>query len=171
MGWRVSYYQAVKDEPLRLEKEIDESTGEVVSEYYEINGQMIINNEGTEIWLYDITEEQKSNSELFEKLADDPDCDYYKVTKTGLELIISKYRERIIKMFKGMLDKDPEFGTTDQYAKRKLWMWEHGLELNMKYDKSLGVTTSSFWEYTVFNLVYLYRNFDFENYNLVLYGG
>ena len=89
-------------------------------------------------------------------------------------LIIEKYRENIIKMFEQQLvpqNPDSEYSSCEEYTKRKLWSWKHNLEINLDYDKHIGVTTSSLWEYTIFNLVYLYRNFDFDNYALVLYGG
>lgn len=171
MSWRVSYYKANKEKPVTLVEDKDEETGELIGTYYEVNGEMIINNEGTQIWLDEITDEQKKNPELFTEIVEDEDCDYFLVTKAGLRLIIEKYRENIIKLFEGQLAQDPEYGTCEQYTKRKLWSWKHNLEINLDYDKHIGVTTSSLWEYTIFNLIYLYRNFDFDNYVLVLYGG
>lgn len=169
MSWRVSYYKADKTEPL-LRVEETEDDGTVVYNGYEVNGEELLNNEGTSIWREDITEEQKNNPQLFSQIIKSDDYDFYRVKKDGLKLIIEKYEEHIIKMFEGMIAGNTEYGTLELYAQRKLYMWKHHLELNMKR-KNKGVTNSSLWEYTVFNLVYLYHNFDFDNYELVLYGG
>lgn len=167
MGWRVSFYKADRERPIIVNEPDDDGNGK------QINGEELLNNEGTVIWTEEITEEQKNNPELFSKLIDDEDCDYYNVTKSGLELFIQKYREHIINMYEGFLKEDEASRfSLQRYAKRKHFMWSHGLVLNMwkNYDH-IGVTTSDLWEYTIFNLIYLYRNFDFENYKLVLYGG
>lgn len=169
MSWRVSFYRADKDEPIVQIDVQDESYNDI-----RINGEEILNNEGTVIWTKEITDEQKNNPELFEKLVDHEDCDYYNVTKAGLELFIQKYRDHIIQMYEDFLKPDDEVAGFNlrRYAERKLWNWQHGLILNMwkNYDH-IGVTTSDLWEYTIFNLIYLYRNFDFDKYKLVLYGG
>ena len=171
MSWRVSYYKADKKEPLKKEDEIDEETGEVINSWYEVNGEEILNNEGTQIWLDEISDEEKKNPEYFEEIVEDEDCDFFRVKKAGLELIINAYKKHIIEMFEYQLNKDPDYADCDTYTKMKLWSWKHDLVINLKHSKEIGVTTSSHWEYTIFNLVYLYQHFDFENYELVLYGG
>ena len=173
MSWRVSFYKADKNEPLtrKLVHEDEDSTYEKTY----INGQEILNNEGTIFWTEEISQEEKENPELFEQLWEDPcgDCDYYEVKRPGLKLFIEKYQKHIIKMYEDMLaDPDNPLEGINAYAKRKLWNWKHDLVVNLRDDyKFTRVTFSDFYEYTIFNLIYLYHNFDFENYKLVLYGG
>ena len=165
MSWRVSFYKADKNEPLtrKLVHEDEDSTYEKTY----INGQEILNNEGTIFWTEEISQEEKENPELFEQLWEDPcgDCDYYEVKRPGLKLFIEKYQKHIIKMYEDMLaDPDNPLEGINAYAKRKLWNWKHDLVVNLRDDyKFTRVTFSDFYEYTIFNLIYLYHNFDFEN--------
>jgi hypothetical protein len=173
MSWRVSFYKADKNEPLTRELDHEDEYGTYENTY--INGEEILNNEGTIFWTEKISREEKENPELFEQLWEDPsgDCDYYEVKRPGLKLFIEKYQQHIIKMYEDMLaDPDNPLDGINAYAKRKLWNWQHDLVVNLRDDyKFAGVTFSDFYEYTIFNLIYLYHNFDFDNYKLVLYGG
>ena len=56
MGWRVSWYKADKNEPLKIT--IDEDGYENI----DINGVMVANNNGTEFW-----QELKYKNEDFQK--------------------------------------------------------------------------------------------------------
>ena len=97
MSWRVSFYKADKNEPLTRELDHEDEDGTYENTY--INGQEILNNEGTIFWTEKISREEKENPELFEQLWEDPsgDCDYYEVKRPGLKLFIEKYQQHIIK--------------------------------------------------------------------------
>ena len=81
MGWRVSWYQADKENPVTVEQIDDEWSGKTY-ETGKINGEMIMNNQGTDMWI-----DLKSNNEDFKKeikcLTNDTDQDFYSITKKG----------------------------------------------------------------------------------------
>lgn len=56
MGWRVSWYKADKNEPLKIT--IDEDGYEDI----DINGEMVANNNGTEFW-----KELRCKNEIFKR--------------------------------------------------------------------------------------------------------
>ena len=187
MSWRVSFYKADINEPIIKEKVRDDETGE--EEEIFINGKEILNNEGTAIWKEHITREQKENPELFELLID-PETgeDYYRVTKVGLRLFIDKYEEEITKSFEDLYAtpdvqemKETGIDTNDvtaedihyvelkEYVHHKLHEWRY--HLVSQPDADYKMTYSGYWEYTIFNLIFIYRTFDFDKDMLVLYGG
>lgn len=170
MSWRVSFYKADKKQPLIIKEDDNPEYPEI-----EINGVQIINNEGTKVWQYDITEEEKNNPELFVKLRDDFDCDYYEFKKKGLELFIRKYEELIINDFKELYNTPEEDDPKEhfkRYLRRKVWEWGQHLTIEKDLDKDqYRVNNSDWFEYTIFNLIHLYKTFDFDNYCLVLWGG
>ena len=99
MSWRVSFYRANKEQPLII-KQTDEDGYEDV----DINGEEIINNEGTQVW-QDMSEEERNNHDLFVDLRpDDEDWDIFLVTKKGLELFIRKYEKENAEMFKNLMN-------------------------------------------------------------------
>lgn len=92
MGWRVSWYKADKNEPIKFITE-DYGDGETYT-YPEVNGECVANNQGTEFWLK-LKDDEEFKKEI-ECLKEDDDCDYYSITKEGFKQIILAYRERII---------------------------------------------------------------------------
>ena len=169
MSWRVSFYRANKEQPLII-KQTDEDDYEDV----DINGEEIINNEGTQVW-QDMSEEERNNHDLFVDLRpDDEDWDIFLVTKKGLELFIRKYEKENAEMFKNLMNpSDAEWEQVKEgYFRRKFFEWSQHFAVERDLDKiEFKVTNSSYWEYTVFNLIHLYKSFDFEKYALVLWGG
>lgn len=171
MSWRLSWYKVDKNEPLRI---VNEEDG---SEYPEANGEMILWAEGTEVWL-DMPEEYKDNTKYFEELVIDEDCDYFEVTKEGLKIFIEKYREIIAKAYKEGFKSDEErefnWPSLKSYDEEKMREWEHGLVYDLDVEKGnhqFELATSWKYEYTIFNLIAVYKLFDFENYKLIIIGG
>ena len=163
MSWRVSFYKADKTTP------IIEVRDEEDYPHKEVNGEQLLNNEGTNIWKEDVSEEEKNNPELFQKLADDPDYDFYLVTRQGLRLLIEKYNKRVAYVFELMMKGDLSVGLPEEQIRKKHFFWSHDLVVNMR-DDLFGVTRGDYYEYTIFNLVLLYKTFDFEHYSLVIWG-
>lgn len=169
MSWRVSFYKADKQHPLVFSEPEEDSYVSV-----DVNGEEIINNEGTQVW-QSMSQEERDNEELFICLKpDDEDFDIFQVTKKGLELFIRKYEKENAEMFKNLAnppDADWEL-TREEYFKHKMWEWSMHLTVEKDLDKnSYKVTNSSYWEYTIFDLIHLYKTFDFDKYALVLWGG
>ena len=181
MGWRVSWYKADKENPLLLKQEED---------YLDIiiNGELLLNDQGTNVWLKnkELPEFQKEIKCLFE----DPDRDFYSITKEGFKMMILSYRQCVIEYYQRLLalHRNPESGkdfdyesipTLEEEIERELrgWRYEwksegnsHYINLNFDSDK-VGVSGSTYYKYAIFDLMFVYKTFDWDNYTMVVYGG
>ena len=187
MGWRVSWYKANKEQPLKI------TINEDGYEDIDINGVMILNNSGTEFW-----QELRYNNEDFKKdikcLKDDPDIDLYSITKEGFKMMILAYRQRVIDYMKAAIDlyEHPEekdmrkhWFTVDlvQDYKSELREWESCYKKEDKGDDfyfnidlqtpktQFGISGSWLYKYAIFDMIEIYKYFDWENDLMVVYGG
>lgn len=169
MSWRLSWYKVDKNEPLRI---ITEEDG---FKYPEANGEMILWAEGTEIWL-DMSDEDKHNPLYFKELWEDEDCDYYEVTKAGVAKFIEGYRQIIVKAYKEGLKSDEErefnWPSISNYDNEKMWEWDKELVYDLESSShEFELATSWKYEYTIFNLIAVYKLFDFDSHKLIVIGG
>ena len=86
MGWRVSWYQADKENPVIVE-ENDEGDG-VLYSTGKINGKQVMNNQGTDIWI-----ELKTNNEDFKKEIEDTLSNWPVVTNKDDKTVVFIERE------------------------------------------------------------------------------
>ena len=188
MGWRVSWYRADNENPIKT-KFIENEGYEVA----EINGELVLSDQGTDIW-----KELLYNNDDFKKevkcLYDDPDCDYYSITKEGFKMIILAYRERVINNIKKQIDvyNNPELKDTPDYWRcdgnllrlimEELHIWEftfpredgsicyENIDIN-KPKGEFGISGSWTYKYAIFDMIEVYKYFDWDNYTMVVYGG
>ena len=187
MGWRVSWYKADKNEPLIITHEVGKYDDEW--DDVKINGECICHNNGTEFW-----QNLKYNNEDFKKeikcLFDDPDCDYYSITKEGFKMIILEYRQRVIDYMKASLDL---YQHPEEKESRKHWFtvdlvqeWEHEIRewehtflgdndetcyFNIDLSDKKRVSGSWMYKFAIFDMIFIYKTFDWDNYTMVVYGG
>ncbi len=108
------------------------------------------------------------------------------LTKDDFKAVIDAYRQKIIDWFQGLLnpEDDPIIPSKLSKEERKRILIEH--EIQDKLDRWSGkyfgidpidldegkdrITVSWLYEYTIFELVRLYKIFDWENDDLVLVG-
>lgn len=183
MGWRVSWYKADKQQPLIITKREDGY------EEVEINGTPIYYDQGTDAWI-----DLKNNPDMqneFKCLKEDPDIDYYSITKEGFKQIILYYRQKVIKYLKKSIElhKNPDLKCkSDYYFVKPLldiveedlreWEQEWGSKsgtisysnIDLK-DNSNYISSSWTYKYGIFDMIYLFKTFDWENNELVIYGG
>lgn len=184
MGWRVSYYQADKTQPLKHHRRDKDGY-----EWVEVNGKEVMNNQGTEFW------RELKNDEEFKKeikcLHPHPDCDYYSITKEGFKRIILAYRQRIIEYHRQALEneenpnlKEGDWNrcrqTPGELMKDELREWEAeyrdergGMRyfcINLSDEKNL-LSGSWKYKYAIFDMIFLLKTFDWEKYAMVVYGG
>lgn len=184
MGWRVSWYSADKNEPLKC---IIEEDG---SETIEINGECVSNNNGTDFWL------KLKYDEDFKKeitcLKEYPVIDYYSITKKGFQMIILEYRKHIINYMKEYLEsfKKLDFNNDKEIWKgsdlildyeRELREWQssykesdnetHYFNIKFKEKEQLGLSGSWLYKYAIFDMLEVYKYFDWDNKIMVVYGG
>lgn len=179
MGWRLHWYKADKENPITIIHDVDDDES---YDYCEVNGVRILYCEGTEFWI-DLPEEEKNNTNYFIKLHSDDDTETYEVTKEGVKLFIEKYRQRIIKILSEAIKSDDEreinYTSNESYTKQKLSEFNMNLVYDFEEDKDengnirdqFEITSSWKYEYCIFNLIAIYKLFDFENYKLVVDGG
>ena len=186
MGWRVSWYKADKNEPITHISEDDEST------WFKINGEQILNDGGTDIW-----QELSLKNEEFKKeincLFENDDVDVFSITKKGFEMIILGYRQKVIDYMKAAIDlyEHPEEKYLNKHwftldlvkdYKSELREWEStykdengiskffNIDLNKPNDK-FGISGSWLYKYAIFDMIEIYKYFDWDKYTMVVYGG
>lgn len=165
MGWRVNWYECPKDiNPIKL---IQSDDGEIVD--FEILGKEILGNEGTSIWKI-IRNREDFNKEI-NCLLPSEDFDIYSISKEGLRLIILEYKKVITEHFEEIYQTKDQF-EMEHYFRKKVFEWSGGWAIIENLEKDyFTVTRSSQFEYTIFNLANLYKLFDWDNKQLVIYGG
>lgn len=186
MGWRVSIYKADKNNPISI------NVDEYGYESADINGERIAYDCGTDTWCT-----LKHSNEEFKKeikcLKEDCDQDFYSITKNGFKMMILDFRNRIIKNIKKSIEvtETPEIKETKydyaytpdalQYLKEELREWEtswgdkddeHYMNIVFAEDRKLfGISGSWLYKYAMYDMLEIYKYFDWDNYTMVIYGG
>lgn len=108
------------------------------------------------------------------------------LTKDDFKAVIEAYRQKIVDWFQSLLNPDESQVTVAKLSKeeRKHFEWKHQIEDKLdrwsgKYfgispinlnENSERITDSWLYEYAIFELIRLYKIFDWENDDLVLVG-
>lgn len=122
------------------------------------------------------------NNRLFTQIDEDGDTVLGTVSKEQLFQWIVEIRKRFISYLETMLGDDEESKIRmKDYVNTKNQKWNYSwegvplsMELDFKEDTDVDrmlVSGSSTYEYEIFNFISLYKNFDFDKYELVMYGG
>lgn len=114
-------------------------------------------------------------------------CDYcpYIITKDGLREAINVYQEKIVHYYKGLVEhKQPRrlpFGFVISKSKKRkdnklqymardqYFYWSNEYVVNLDEDSD-SLTNSWMYEHEIFDLVRIYKTFDFDNHYLLFYG-
>ena len=189
MGWRVSFYKADKNNPVIVKQEVDD--GETYNDIT-INGEEIMYDQATDVWC-----ELSHGNEDFKKeikcLQEDSDRDFFSITKEGFKMMILEYRQKVINTIKKQIEvyKNPALKDTFEYwrydgdllktMEDELYTWEwswlrddggRGYE-NIELDKPksrFGISGSWKYKYAIFDMIEVYKYFDWDNYTMVVYG-
>jgi hypothetical protein len=187
MGWRVRWYKANKEKPVILTK--DDEGYDCIT----INGKEIMYDQGTDVWC-----DLSYNNDEFKKeikcLCKDPDRDYFSITKEGFKMIILAYRDKVIDTLKKQIDvyKNPDLKNSPDYwgydgnilcmVEDELRTWElywlrddggigyENINLHKSKDE-FGISGSWKYKYGIFDMIEVYKYFDWDNYTMVVYGG
>ena len=94
-------------------------------------------------------------------------------TKEALWDIIKHYEKLVLNFYKSLIEKgkDSEKETSRKCIneiKQKINIWSEISPVPNKDNKI--ITDSWFYEYAIFQLIYLYKNFDWENNTVIWYG-
>jgi len=114
------------------------------------------------------------NKQVQEHIADEHD--FYIVTKEFLKHIIEHYTEVVKKWYEEVLPNN--ISPKDLTEKQLESVWNHLRSIKSEWcyltpynlEKGDEITTSWKYEYSVFELVRLYKHFDFENNIMIYYG-
>ena len=125
---------------------------------------------------------QKISKQLFPNCETlQSDCEPYIVNEDGLKAVIKEYENYIINYYKKLIqyienDKNPKETKlvkaynciTDNFSNIYSEYFDIGF-VNLNKDDS-KLTNSWLYEHAIFNLVYIYKTFDWKNYDLIFYG-
>ena len=189
MSWRVSFYEAEKNNPVTIETDNDNNYSYVS----EINGDCIAYDTATDLWC--VLKDNEDFQKEITCLCENDDCDYYSITKKGFKMIILEARTRIIEYMKAVLelDENPNLKLTGdirywrkptlrEYIEEDLKEWEASYIsdngntsfFNIKLDLpkgKFGISSSWKYKYAIFDLIEIYKYFDWNNYTMVVWGG
>lgn len=89
------------------------------------------------------------------------------LTKETLAIIINIYKDRVLNYYKKMSEEC----TSDKqdYFINKIDLWSSNLIIDTK-NKSKNLVDSGYYEYDIFQMMFIYKTFDFENNCLIFHG-
>lgn len=127
-------------------------------------------------------EVSNENNRLYTQIDEDEYTVLATVSKEQLFQWIVEIKNRFLSYLETLIgdDEDSLIRLKDHVrTKKRRWIhhWEGvpiSMEFNLKEDTDIDkmlVSGSSTYEYEVFNFISIYKNFDFEKYELVMYGG
>lgn len=170
--------------------DIEEYDGEreMIIDFFNMFNQKKIFEFGKLYW-DDIAERIDSHGEplFLNKDTQDAFCDYcpYIVTKEAVKEAIDVYQEKIVNYYKELVEyKQPRrlpFGFVISRSKKhkdnklqsmardQYFYWSNEYAVNLDEDSD-SLTNSWMYEHEIFDLVRIYKTFDFENNYLLFYG-
>ncbi len=107
--------------------------------------------------LSDYFEKEKTNLHF------NQDYEFKQITKEGFEKIINKYKEFILSYYEELKEEDYK-----EHVKRAISEWKYPVIVNLRDGDML--TGSWLYEYAIFDLVRIYKTFDWENDIMIWYG-
>jgi len=106
--------------------------------------------------------------------------DFYTINKDGLAFIIDYYRKEVYEHYKYMSDimkKVLEGKHNDKLAMANIYNHVNGMTMEwasspyiLSTEKDTEIVSSWKYEYAVFELANIYKSFDYENYEMIIYG-
>jgi endogenous inhibitor of DNA gyrase (YacG/DUF329 family) len=106
--------------------------------------------------------------------------DFYSINKEGLAFIIEYYRKEVYDYYKYMsniMKNVLEGKPNEKLAIANIYNHINGMAMEwasepyiLSTNKDSGIVSSWKYEYAVFELANVYKNFDYENYEMIIYG-
>jgi hypothetical protein len=119
-------------------------------------------------WVMDVKEKFGVKDHIMDWFYNDEnniDYDCFTITKEGLEYIIGLNENKVIDYLK-TLDDDTK---RKNYVDFKLEDWQRGMVINKDLDVD-NIVTSWSYEYEIFELLRIYKSFDYKRRKLIIYG-
>ena len=177
MGFRINFYRVPKGFRLRNSFKDDEDWENYHNELEKVE-EYVKSDTCTDIF----HEASNENNRLYTQVDDNEDTVVGTVSKEQLYQWIVEIRKRFISYLETMLgDDEDSLIRMKDYVNTKNKRWHYSwkgvplsMELNFKEETDIDkmlVSGSSTYEYEIFNFISIYKNFDFDKYELVMYGG
>lgn len=177
MGFRISFERVPKGFKLRNSFKDGNDYERYLDEYEKVR-ERVKYDTCTDIFC----EVSNENNRIFTQIDKNEDTVLGTVSKEQLYQWIVEIRKRFISYLETMLGEDEDSLTRmKDYVNTKNRRWHYSwkgvplsMELDFKEDTDIDkmlVSGSSTYEYEIFNFISIYKNFDFEKYELVMYGG
>lgn len=177
MGFRINFQRVPKGFRLRNSFK-DEKDYEEYNNEFENVVEWVKSDTCTDIY----NQVKNDNNRLYTQVDEDEDTIIGTVSKEQLFQWIVEIRKRFLSYLETLIGDDEEsiIRLKDYVRTKKLrWSccWESvplSMELNLKEETDIDkmlVSGSSTYEYEIFNFISIYKNFDFERYELIIYGG
>ena len=177
MGFRISFERVPKGFRLRNSFKDGNDYERYYDEYKKVS-ECVKYDTCTDIF----NEVPNENNRLYTQVDDNEDTIVGTVSKEQLFQWIVEIRKRFLYYLETLLGDDEEsLIRLKGYVRTKKLNWNYhweGVPLSMEFDLKedtdidrMLVSGSSTYEYEVFNFISLYKNFDFEKYELFIYGG
>lgn len=177
MGFRINFCRVPKGFCLRNSFKDDEDWENYHNELEKVE-ERVKSDTCTDIY----NQASNENNRLYTQVDENEDTVLGTVSKEQLYQWIVEIKNRFIAYLETMLGDDEESlirmkDYVNMKNKRWHYSWEGtplSMELNFKEDTDIDkmlVSGSSTYEYEIFNFVSICKNFDFDKYELVMYGG
>lgn len=177
MGFRINFCRVPKGFRLRNSFKDDEDWENYHNELEKVE-EYVKSDTCTDIY----NQASNENNRLYTQVDDNEDTIVGTVSKEQLFQWIVEIRKRFLYYLETLLGDDEEsLIMLKDYVRTKKLKWNYhwkGVPLSMEFDLKedtdidrMLVSGSSTYEYEVFNFISLYKNFDFEKYELFIYGG
>ena len=177
MGFRISFVRVPKGFKLRNTFK-DENDYESYQNVYGKVAEYVKFDTCTNIFCHSSNE----NNRLFTQIDENEDTVVGTVSKEQLYQWIIEIKKEFVSYLETMLgDDDDSLIRMKDYVTLKNRRWHYSwegqplsMEFNFKEDTDIDrmlVSDSSTYEYEIFNFISIYKNFDFEKYELVIHGG
>ena len=177
MGFRISFIRVPKGFRLRNSFKDDDDYVSYRKDYDEV-AEYVKFDTCTSIFCHSSNE----NNRLFTQIDEDEDTVMGTVSKEQLYQWIIEIKKEFVSYLETMLgDDEDSLIRMKDYVNTKNKRWNYSwkgkplsMEFNFKEDNDIDrmlVSDSSTYEYEIFNFISIYKNFDFEKYDLFIYGG
>lgn len=177
MGFRINFQRVPKGFRLRNSFKDEKDYEEYNNEFKKV-AEWVKSNTCTDIY----NQVANNNNRLYTQIDKNEDTVVGTVSKEQLFQWIVEIRKRFIAYLETMLgDDEDSLIRMKDYINTKNRRWHYSwkgvplsMELDFKEDTDIDkmlVSGSSTYEYEIFNFISIYKNFDFNKYELVMYGG
>lgn len=170
MGQRINFYKV----PIKNYQKLKEYGNEAIYENdndFEVERINIIEASGVEEMFDLMSENNQFKNEYIEDFNSNDDITYVFLAQEGLRILIEEINKNIAETMKYIMDiknDETRLKKLENYVRMRLGFWINQYNIDLDLNNKDCVSNSWFKDYAIFDLVYLYKAFDFEKYKLIV---